>query len=65
MLYFFRPETAQLSWEEVVRNLGDEVARHIHDVKGQDKLKLHEALMPSEKSEFSNSQMMEADVNET
>jgi hypothetical protein len=50
--------------EEVVENFGDEVAIHIHDVMGQDKLKLYEALTVSEKSKCSNSQMMEADVIE-
>lgn len=51
-MYFFWPETARLSLEEVTRNFGDEVAVHIHDVAGQDRLKLDEATMASEQPNF-------------
>lgn len=54
MVYFFWPETARLSLEEVAQNFGDEVAVHIHDASEKDKATLNEALKHSDMGKGSN-----------
>lgn len=44
MVYFYWPETAGLSLEEVSKNFGDEVAIHINDASEEEKHKLDKAL---------------------
>jgi hypothetical protein len=44
VVYFFWPETARLSLEEVAKKFGDEVAIHIHDVNAEDKKQVDGAL---------------------
>jgi hypothetical protein len=44
VVYFFWPETARLSLEEVAKNFGDEVAGHIHNAKAEDTKQLDEAV---------------------
>jgi (p)ppGpp synthase/HD superfamily hydrolase len=61
VVYLFWPETARLSLEEVAQNFGDEVAVHIHDVTDQEKNKLDDALLATDKGKLSKSQVVEAD----
>lgn len=44
MVYFFWPETARLSLEEIGKQFGDEVAVHIHDATDDERLRLEEQL---------------------
>jgi (p)ppGpp synthase/HD superfamily hydrolase len=44
VVYFFWPETARLSLEEVAKNFGDEVAVHVNDASEEEKLQLEKAL---------------------
>jgi predicted urease superfamily metal-dependent hydrolase len=44
VVYFFWPETARLSLEEVARNFGDEVAVHVYDASEEEKKELDGAL---------------------
>lgn len=48
MVYFFWPETARLSLEEVAKNFGDEVAVHIHDAPEEDRRYLDKVLMATD-----------------
>jgi hypothetical protein len=59
VVYFFWPETARLSLEEVARNFGDEVAVHVHDVSEKPS-NLDEAARISEAGETSKPQVVEA-----
>jgi hypothetical protein len=58
VVYFFWPETARLSLEEVARNFGDEVAVHVHDVSEKPS-NLDEAARISEAGETSKPQVVE------
>jgi hypothetical protein len=40
VVYFYWPETARLSLEEVAKNFGDEVAVHVHDTDVESRVKL-------------------------
>ena len=60
MVYFFWPETARLSLEEVAQNFGDEVAVHIHDASEKDKRNLDEVLRGSDVSRTSKPEVVEA-----
>jgi hypothetical protein len=42
VVYFFWPETAGLSLEEVAQNFGDEVVVHMYDAKEGDRTRLDE-----------------------
>jgi hypothetical protein len=44
VVYFFWPETARLSLEEIGKNFGDEVAVHIHDATDDERVRLEEQL---------------------
>lgn len=44
VVYFFWPETARLSLEEVAKNFGDEVAVHINDATDEEKKQLDKRL---------------------
>jgi hypothetical protein len=59
VVYFFWPETARLSLEEVAQNFGDEVAVHIHDASEKDKPKLDDALKDSDMGKSSNMDTVE------
>ena len=48
MVYFYWPETARLSLEEVAKNFGDEVAVHIHDADEEERRNLDEMLESEE-----------------
>jgi (p)ppGpp synthase/HD superfamily hydrolase len=61
VVYLIWPETARLSLEEVAQNFGDEVAVHIHDVTDQEKNKLDDALLVTDKGKVSKSHVVEAD----
>lgn len=43
-IYFFWPETARLSLEEIGKNFGDDVAVHITDATDEEKARLDRAL---------------------
>lgn len=43
-IYFFWPETARLSLEEIGKNFGDEVAVHITDATDEEKARLDREL---------------------
>ena len=44
VIYFFWPETAQLSLEEIGKNFGDEVAVHVNDASEEERQRLDQAL---------------------
>ena len=44
MVYFFWPETARLSLEEISAKFGDDVAVHINDVSEQERKELDDFL---------------------
>lgn len=44
MVYFYWPETARLSLEEIGKNFGDEVAVHINDATDEEKHRLDRQL---------------------
>ncbi|KAK5048527.1 hypothetical protein LTR84_005617 [Exophiala bonariae] len=44
MIYFFWPETARLSLEEISAKFGDDVAVHVHDVSDEQRRELDEFL---------------------
>ncbi|KAF2178723.1 sugar porter family MFS transporter [Zopfia rhizophila CBS 207.26] len=44
MVYFYWPETARLSLEEIAKNFGDEVAVHVTDATEEEKKDLEKAL---------------------
>jgi hypothetical protein len=46
VVYFFWPETARLSLEEVAHNFGDEVAVHVYDATEDKKKTLGKTLQP-------------------
>jgi (p)ppGpp synthase/HD superfamily hydrolase len=48
VVYFYWPETARLSLEEIAKNFGDEVAVHIHDATEEEKIKLDQQLAKSD-----------------
>ena len=45
MVYFYWPETARLSLEEVAKNFGDEVAVHVNDATDEEKHRLDQQLV--------------------
>lgn len=58
MIYFFFPETARLTLEEIAKNFGEEVAVHVTDATDEEKARLERNLAgrsdnssPSESSE--------------
>jgi hypothetical protein len=44
MIYFFWPETARLSLEEISAKFGDDVAVHVHDVSAEQRRELDDYL---------------------
>ncbi|KAF2138392.1 uncharacterized protein K452DRAFT_290976 [Aplosporella prunicola CBS 121167] len=44
VIYFFWPETAQLSLEEIGKNFGDEVAVHVNDASEEERHRLDQVL---------------------
>ena len=60
MVYFFWPETARLSLEEVAQNFGNEVAVHIHDASEKYKRNVDEVLRGSDVSRTSKPEVVEA-----
>jgi hypothetical protein len=44
MIYFFWPETARLSLEEISKQFGDDVAVHVNDVSEEQRRELDEFL---------------------
>lgn len=47
MIYFFFPETARLTLEEIAQNFGEEVAVHLTDATDEEKARLDEKLARS------------------
>lgn len=47
VIYFFFPETARLSLEEIAQKFGEEVAVHLTDATDEEKAKLDEKLAHS------------------
>lgn len=47
-IYFFWPETARLSLEEIGKNFGDEVAVHITDATDEEKARLDRELQDAD-----------------
>ncbi|KAF2635146.1 putative MFS sugar transporter [Massarina eburnea CBS 473.64] len=47
MVYFYWPETARLSLEEIGKNFGDEVAVHVNDATDEEKHRLEKQLVGS------------------
>lgn len=62
MVYFFWPETARLSLEEIAHNFGDEVVVHIYDANEADKEKLDETLKASDMSKPGVVEALRGDV---
>lgn len=52
VIYFYFPETAGLSLEEVNKQFGDEVAVHINDVSAEQRKELDDFLKQQGESEF-------------
>ncbi|KAF2466989.1 general substrate transporter [Lindgomyces ingoldianus] len=48
MVYFFWPETARLSLEEIAKKFGDEVAVHVNDATEEERQKLDRALFDAD-----------------
>ena len=44
MIYFFWPETARLSLEEISAKFGDDVAVHVNDISAEQRRQLDEFL---------------------
>lgn len=44
MIYFFFPETARLTLEEIAQNFGEEVAVHLTDATDEEKARLERDL---------------------
>jgi hypothetical protein len=47
VIYFFFPETARLTLEEIAQNFGEEVAVHLTDATDEEKARLDEKLARS------------------
>lgn len=56
MIYFFFPETARLTLEEIAKNFGEEVAVHVTDVMDEGKDQLEHNLGGRSSSSQSQSQ---------
>lgn len=70
MIYFFFPETARLTLEEIAQNFGEEVAVHLTDATDEEKARLDEQLARSsgamlQPSKTSNSPAAGESVSET
>ncbi|OCL07237.1 MFS sugar transporter [Glonium stellatum] len=61
IVYFFFPETARLSLEEIAKNFGDEVAVHVNDATEEEKMKLDKAL---EDADPTKSDQASQEINE-
>lgn len=57
VIYFFFPETARLTLEEIAQNFGEEVAVHITDAADEERGQLEQQLEATDTSK-------EANVNE-
>lgn len=53
MIYFFFPETARLTLEEIAKNFGEEVAVHVTDATDEEKAQLDRNIIGG-RSEASN-----------
>ena len=47
MIYFFWPETARLTLEEIAQNFGEEVAVHLTDATDEEKARIDQHLVHS------------------
>ncbi|GLI78201.1 hypothetical protein PoHVEF18_006508 [Penicillium ochrochloron] len=56
VIYFFFPETARLTLEEIAQNFGEEVAVHLTDATDEEKAKLDERLAHSNGAMFESSE---------
>jgi hypothetical protein len=58
VVYFYWPETARLSLEEVAKNFGDEVVVYVHDVDEERRLKTDVAVQNAETAVKSESKII-------
>lgn len=56
VIYFFFPETARLTLEEIAQNFGEEVAVHLTDATDEEKAQLDEKLAHSSGAIFEPSE---------
>lgn len=64
VIYFFFPETARLTLEEIAQNFGEEVAVHLTDATDEEKAKLDEKLAHSGGGLFESSEAPIAPVSD-
>lgn len=66
MIYFFFPETARLTLEEIAKNFGEEVAVHVTDATDEEQAQLERKLSNenhcSQPSENGNGQSGQPDI---
>lgn len=55
MIYFFFPETARLTLEEIAKNFGEEVAVHVTDATDEEKARLERSLVGTGREEKNSS----------
>ena len=62
VVYFYWPETARLSLEEIAHNFGDEVVVHIYDANEAEKKRLDETLQVSDVTKPGGAEAVRGDV---